>query len=50
MDVGQHIPGMFLWGFIKAWGILERYCWNKFKDDPSLTGILVMRMLVNDGE
>jgi hypothetical protein len=25
MDAVQHDPGMFLWEFIKAWEILERY-------------------------
>jgi hypothetical protein len=50
MDAGQHDPGMFLWGSIKAWEIQEHYGHNNFKDDPALTGRLVRRMLVHDGE
>ena len=41
MDAGQHVPDMFLWVFIKAWKILERYRRNQFKDDLALSGILV---------
>ena len=50
MDSGQHVTGMFLWGFIKDWEIQEPYRRNKFKDDPALTGRLVRHMLVHDGE
>jgi uncharacterized protein YneF (UPF0154 family) len=41
---------MFLWLFLKAWEIQERYRKNQFKDDPALTGRLVRRMMVRDGE
>jgi uncharacterized protein YneF (UPF0154 family) len=50
IDAGQHNPGMFMWGFLKAWEIQERYRNNQFKDDPDLTGRLVRRMMVRDGE
>jgi uncharacterized protein YneF (UPF0154 family) len=50
IDTGKHNPGMFLWGFLKTWEIQERYCKNQFKDDPALTGQLVRRMMVRDGE
>jgi uncharacterized protein YneF (UPF0154 family) len=50
IDAGQHNPGMFMWGFLKAWEIQERYRKNQFKDDPALTGQLVRRMVVRDGE
>ena len=50
MDAGQHVPGMFLWGFIKAWEIQERYLRNQFRYDPTLTGRLVRLMLVHGGE
>ena len=50
MYAGQHVHGMFLWVFIKAWEIQERYWRNKFKDDPLLIGRLVIHMLVHDGE
>jgi uncharacterized protein YneF (UPF0154 family) len=41
---------MFMWGFLKAWEIQERYRKNQFKDDPALTGRMVRRMMVGDGE
>ena len=50
MDTGQHVPGMFIWRFIKAWEIQERYHRNQFKDDPVLTRRLVGCMLVHDVE
>jgi hypothetical protein len=50
MDAGQHDPGIFLWGFIKAWEIQEHCRRKKIKDDSALTGSLVHRMLVHDGE
>jgi hypothetical protein len=50
MDTGQPDPGMFLWGFIKAWEIQEQYRQNQFKDYPALTGRLIFRMLVHDGQ
>jgi hypothetical protein len=50
IDAGQHNPGMFLWGFLKAWEIQECYRKNQFKDDRALTGRLVRRMMVRDGE
>ena len=50
MDSGQHVPGKFLWGFIKALEIQERRRRNQFKDNPALNGRLVRRMLVHDGE
>ena len=50
MDAGQHVPGIFLWGFIKAWEIQERYLRNQFRYDPTLTGRLVRLMLVHGGE
>jgi hypothetical protein len=50
MDAGQHDPGMFLWGFIKAWEIQECYHHTHFKDVMALTGRLIRRMLVRDGE
>ena len=49
MDAGQHVPGMFLSGFIKAREIQERYLRNEFKYGPALTGILLRGMLVHDG-
>ena len=48
MGAGQNIPGIFIWGFIKAWEIKERHRQNQFKDDPALTRRLVRRMLVRD--
>ena len=50
MDDGQNVPVMFLWEFIKAWIIQERYLRNQLKDDPTLTGRLVRRMLVHNRE
>ena len=50
MDTGNHVPGMFIWGFIKAWEIQDRYLQNQLKYDPYLTRRLVRRMLVHDGE
>ena len=44
MESDRHVPGMLLWGFMKAWEIQEHYCRNKF------TGILVMHMLSHYGE
>jgi uncharacterized protein YneF (UPF0154 family) len=50
LDSGAHRAGLYLWGFIKAWIIQERYRRNEFKDDPSLTGLLVRRLMVHNGE
>ena len=50
MDTGQHVPGMFIWRFIKAWEIQELYHRNQFKDNPVLTRRLVGCMLVHDVE
>jgi hypothetical protein len=41
INTGQHNPGIFMWGFLKAWEIQECYGKNQFKDDPALTGRLV---------
>ena len=32
VDAGQHVPGIFIWVFIKAWEIQERYYQKQFKD------------------
>ena len=50
MDAGQHVPGMFIWRFIKAWKVQEFHLRNQFKDDPPLAGRLFRRILVKDGE
>jgi hypothetical protein len=41
---------MFLWVFLKVWEIQECYCKNQLKDNPTLTGRLVRRMMVRGGE
>jgi uncharacterized protein YneF (UPF0154 family) len=50
MDAGQYNQGMYIWGFLKAWEIQERYRANEFKNDPALTGLMVRRIMMHDGE
>ena len=40
----------FFGGLLRLWEIQERYHRNQFKDDSSLTGILVRCMFVHDRE
>ena len=50
IDDGQYNQGVYLWGFLKLWGIQERYIENEFKNDLVLTGLMVRRIMMNDGE
>jgi hypothetical protein len=50
MDAGQYNQGMYLWVFLKAWEVQERYRANEFKNDPALTGLIVRRIMMHDGE
>ena len=38
---------MFLWGMICPWDIQECYQKNKFKNNPSLTGLMARRRMIN---
>jgi hypothetical protein len=50
MDAGQYSQGMYLWRFLEVWEIQERYRSNRFKIDPALTGFMVRRIMIHDGE
>jgi hypothetical protein len=50
LDAGHHEPRLYLWGCLKVWQIQERNRNNQFKDDPALTGLLVRRLMIHDGE
>jgi hypothetical protein len=50
MDAVQYNQCMHLWGFIKAWERQERYRANEFKNYPALTGLMVRRIMMHDGE
>ena len=50
MDAGQYNQGMYLWGLLKAWKILECYRANEFNNDPALTGLMVRRIMMHDEE
>ena len=50
MDAGQYNQGMYLWVFIKAWEIQERYRENEFKNDPELTGTMIQHIMMLGGE
>jgi hypothetical protein len=49
-DSVQYNKDMFLWGMLRAWEIQERYRENQFKNDPTLTGLMVRRMVVHSGD
>ncbi len=39
--------GLYLWGMIRAWEVQQRLSRNQIKNDPTLTGILVRRILLH---
>ena len=40
---------MYLWVFLKAWEIQERCRDNLFKNDLSITGMMVQLIMMHDG-
>ena len=50
MDAGQYNQGMYLWGLLKTWKILECYRANEFNNDPALTGLMVRHIMMHDEE
>ena len=49
MDAGQYNQGIYIWVFLKAWEIQERYRVNEFKNDPKLTSLIVLHNMIHDG-
>ena len=45
----QYNQGMYLWVFLKAWEIQERCRDNLFKNDLSITGMMVQLIMMHDG-
>ena len=45
-DAGRENRGNYVWGMLMSWKIQQRYMTNHFKDDPSLNGVLVRRILL----
>lgn len=49
-DAANYRTGLYLWGMIKAWEVQSRLLRNKIKDDPTLTGILVRRVVLHGSD
>ena len=46
VDAARYDPAYYLWGMLRAWQIQKRFLENHIKDDPSLTGLMVRRIVV----